>query len=427
MKLDLLAELRCPFTGGPFEVDAVDQEGDELRHGVLRSEIGVYPVVAGIPILRRDLEGMDVVVDRVRAGDLDGAARRAAFAEIRPSGLGRVGTWLADTDRLRPLGRRVEARHHDHLDVQATPLTDPASGPRELFQLAYRDLHLRNPEVYEYNWHRFTLPRQLAALAVAEWAPRRGPVLDLACGAGHLTWALGQALGPDVPIIGIDGLFFPLYVAKTRLAPHAEFVCGELESLPFRDGSMGGIWASDVFHVLSRKAQTARELARVRQADAWGAMIWLAVADTDHRQPARPLSLDGYRRLVPDGAAFLAGDALLDRYRSGRAADRADVGDIDSSPTATVLWDPRDEAHDGRSFDGWPHARGRLGPNTLYEEDGDGLLHLRLPTEAFAREHHAIRSYLPATARLTDDRDALVEQFVLLGYPDGYLPDAPLG
>jgi ubiquinone/menaquinone biosynthesis C-methylase UbiE len=299
-------------------------------------------------------------------------------------------------------------------------LTDPATSTRDLFDLAYRQLHLRNPEVYEYNWHRFSLPRQLAALAALEWAPRRGPVLDVACGAGHLTWALGQSLGPDVPVIGVDGLFFALHVAKSRIAPESEFLCVDLESLPFVDGSIGGIWASDVLHALRRKVQAWRELERVSRPDAWGAAIWLAVKGTDHHQPARPLSLDGYRRLLPDDAAFLAGDVLLDQYLAGHAADRSDPGDLAASATATALWDRSDEARDGRAFDGWPHARGVLGVNTLLEDVGDGELRLRLPTEEFAEEHHAIRRYTPDTADLAADRAALIEQFVLLGYPEGY-------
>ena len=427
MKRSLLAELRCPFTGGPFAVDVVEEVGDDLRHGVLRSEIGEFPVVAGIPILRRDVPGMDVVAARLRAGDLDGAARRAAFGDIAPSGLGRLGGWLADTERLRPLGRRADERHHARLDERARALTDPASGARDLFDLAYRQLHLRNPEVYEYNWHRFSLPRQLAALAALEWAPRRGPVLDVACGAGHLTWAIGQSLGPDVPVIGVDGLFFALYVAKTRMAPEAEFLCVDLESLPFADGSIGGVWASDVVHALSRKVQARRELDRVSAADAWGAVIWMAVAGTDHHQPARPLSLDGYRRLLPDEATFLSGDALLDAYLAGHAADRQAPGELATSATATALWDGSGEARDGLAFDGWPHARGRLGVNTLYEPDGDGL-RLHLPTEEFEEEHGALRRYTPETAVRPAAPDAterarLVEQFVLLGYPDGYHSD----
>jgi SAM-dependent methyltransferase/uncharacterized protein YbaR (Trm112 family) len=427
VKQGLLDQLRCPFTGGPFTVDVVDQEGDELRHGVLRSEIGEFPVVAGIPILRRDLAGMDVVVDRLRAGDLAGATRRAAFGDIPPSGLGRVGGWLADTERLRRLGRRATDRHHARLDERAQALTDPTSSTRDLFDLAYRQLHLRNPEVYEYNWHRFSMPRQLAALAALEWAPRRGPVLDVACGAGHLTWALGAALGPDIPVIGVDGLFFALYVAKTRMAPDAELLCVDLESLPFPDGSIGGVWASDVVHALSRKVQVRRELDRVSVPAAWGAVIWMAVAGTDHHQPARPLSLDGYRRLLPDEATFLAGDAVLDAYLGGHAADRQAPGDLAASPTATALWDPSGEARDGRPFDGWPHARGRLGVNTLYESDGDDL-RLRLPTEEFAAEHGDLRRYTPETvtrpvAPDREERERLVEQFVLLGHPDGYHPD----
>ncbi len=172
-----------------------------------------------------------------------------------------------------------------------------------------------------------------ASACPATWPPwppssgRRtgGPVLDVGCGAGHLTWALTEHT--DAPVIGVDGLFFALYVAKTRIAPAADFVCGELESLPLADGTVGGIWASDVLHAVNRKVQVARELARVATEGSWGAVVGLAVAGHDHEYPGRPLSLEGYRRLLPDDATLVADDALVDGYLEGRAASRADAGD----------------------------------------------------------------------------------------------------
>jgi SAM-dependent methyltransferase len=209
-------------------------------------------------------------------------------------------------------------------------------------------------------------------------------------------------------------------VARTRIAPEAELLCVDLESLPFGDDWFGGIWASDVLHALSRKVQTVRELDRVSRPDSWGAAIWLALKGTDHHQPARPLTLDGYRRLLPDDTTFLDGDAVLQQYLDGHAADRSDPGDLATSATAVALWDRTGEARDGRPFDGWPHARGELGVNTLFDDVGGGELALRLPTEEFTQEHHAVRRYTPATARRDDDEGELVERFVLLGHPDGY-------
>lgn len=388
MKPETLELLRCPLSGGPLA-----REGD-----VLVGEAGTWPIVGGIPVFRPDV---DELVELVRAGQHELAIRRAAFGEIPPAGWHRVGGWLADT-RLAPAGRRVLARHRDELDRRSTGLVDPDATVRELFELAYRDLRLRNPEVFAYNFYRYGLPRHLAALAAIEWAPTTGPVLDVGCGAGHLT----AALGPDT--VGVDGLFFALYVAATRLAPQADFVCCELESLPFADDAFGGVWASDVLHAISRKAQVVREMDRVTVDDAWGAVVGLAVAGFDHEYPGRPLSHEGYQRLFP-AATLVADDDLVDGYLARRAATRTPG----EGPTVTALWG---DGQDGRPFDDWPHARGELGLNPLLAPDGV----LRFPTPAFEREHGALRRWTPATADLADDEAALVEQFVLLGLPPGY-------
>lgn len=437
MRRAVLDLLQCPLSGGRLDVEPVESDGDDLVHGVLNSEAGQFPVIAGIPVFRP--EAVDLV-DLVRRGEFGLAARRAAFGEIAPAGIGRLGPWLSSTDRLRPLGRRLEARHRQVVDNRSRPLVDPASGVRDLFSLAYEQLRLRNPEVFAYNWYRFGLPRHLAALAVVEWAPRQGPVLDVGCGAGHLTWALTGHLGAGTPVVGVDGLYFALYVAKTRIAPAAEFICCELESLPLRDGVAGGIWASDVLHALSRKAQVARELDRVSASSAWGAAVGLAVAGHEHEYRGRPLSLDGYRGLLPAGTTLVADEALTAGYLRRRAASTTEAGGLDEAVTVSALWDPTGSAAEGVAFTDWPHGRGRPGPNPLLVPDGRSAtttrLRLRFPTPAFEREHGDLRRYTPTSAEVADSvaaaaraeasddrRDRLVDDFVVLGFPDGYQTD----
>jgi SAM-dependent methyltransferase/uncharacterized protein YbaR (Trm112 family) len=422
MDPDVLELLACPFSGTDLVL-----EGD-AEWGVLRSEAGAFPVLAGIPILRL---GEDELVELIEAGDHERAVRTAAFADVTPSGWRRIGPWLATTERLGAPGRRLQDRWRADRDRRAAPLTDPRTSTEELFALAYRELRLRNPEVFAYNWYRYSVPRHLAALAALAWAPPTGPVLDLGCGAGHLTGALGRHVAPD-PVIGVDGLFFALYVARTRLAPDAHLVCCDLDPLPLRDAVVGGVWASDVLHAVARKVSVARELRRVAAPRSWGAVVSLAVAGHDHEYAGRPLSVDGYGRLLGPGATFVAEDALVEGYRAGHAADRSSPGDPAAAPRVTALWTDGLEATDGAAFDGWPHARGELGLNPLFVADdrkGDATRVVRRwPTRAYEREHGALRAYVPEEALVPDDRsgaalDGLIEQFVVLGFPEGYLED----
>ncbi len=429
MRTALLDQMRCPWSGTTFALDTVDGDDADVELGVLRSEAGEFPVVAGIPVLRR---GEVDLLARVRAGDHDRALLRACIGEIPPEGHHRLGPWLASTHRLGAAGRRMEARWQDDLTRRAQPLLDPATGPRELFDLAYHRLHLRNPEVYAYNWYRFGVPRHLAALACLEWAPPTGPVLDLGCGAGHLTWAVARHVAPD-PVVGVDGMFFALHVARSRLAPAADYVCAELDSLPFASGSFRGVWASDVFEALARKAAVSRELARVRHDPSWLAVISLTVAGHDHTYAGRPLSIEGYLGLLPEGTT-VDGDAdLLAAYLEGHALRSGTSVDLAAAARVTARWAaPGLEVNEGAAFPDWPHGRGERGINPLLVPaeavDGGRRFHRNLPSPDFARSHPGLVDYLPEEVVVPDPltpeaQDDLVGQFVVLGLPPGYLDD----
>ncbi|MGP0006144.1 MAG: class I SAM-dependent methyltransferase [Acidimicrobiales bacterium] len=61
-----------------------------------------------------------------------------------------------------------------------------------------------------------------------------GPVADLGCGAGRYLAEIGR------PVVGVDATFAMLSLARSRVHPLAQ---GDLESLPFADGVLAGIFA----------------------------------------------------------------------------------------------------------------------------------------------------------------------------------------
>jgi double-stranded uracil-DNA glycosylase len=61
--------------------------------------------------------------------------------------------------------------------------------------------------------------------------------VDLGCGAGRYLDSLGR------PVVGLDASVAML-VACRRSAPGIPLVCGDLESLPFGQGSLRGAWAN---------------------------------------------------------------------------------------------------------------------------------------------------------------------------------------
>jgi ubiquinone/menaquinone biosynthesis C-methylase UbiE len=101
---------------------------------------------------------------------------------------------------------------------------------------------------YSYYAFCFGQPRHLTALSLASLidTPDK-PVLDLACGYGHITRHL-LPRAQDQPVIGVDHNFFSLYVAKGWMAPKAAYVCAGAEGpLPFPDDTFSTAFCSNAF------------------------------------------------------------------------------------------------------------------------------------------------------------------------------------
>ena len=159
-----------------------------------------WPVVAGIPWLRA---GRDEVRERavaaLDAGDADGAAV-VLFADADD-------WWDAPPP---PDAQRRAALH-------ATTL-------REAVDL------LGFGRVGTYFLHRWCDPSWLAALALTAAHPPAGrPVVDLACGAGHLLRHL--ALHGHRDLTGVDVVFAKLWLARRFVLPAGApvaLVCADL-------------------------------------------------------------------------------------------------------------------------------------------------------------------------------------------------------
>src|SRR5262245_49347485 len=85
MNVSILNLFCCSFCGGSLNSIAVDQTGDELEYGFLDCHCGRYPIVAGIPILKKGVigntgQGADEVIKMIEAGQ----QREALLAVLRP-------------------------------------------------------------------------------------------------------------------------------------------------------------------------------------------------------------------------------------------------------------------------------------------------------------------------------------------------------
>jgi SAM-dependent methyltransferase/uncharacterized protein YbaR (Trm112 family) len=451
-------DLLCPEcrTTLAFEASRVQPLPDGV-FGVLSCPCSAYPVVDGIPVIRRgqvdvqdhmtsraEVDGPTVahLVDLVRGDDpLDALVALLAFPPPTPLNLGtKPGLRLPFTrgpwPTLAQEARRGEVRA---LLGELDTLT-----AQDWMELCYnRSSDRISGELFPYFFVRFGQPRFLSSIAFLEALPRdRGPILDLACGFGHIMYHLSEREQP-VSSVGVDRNFFQLWVGRRYVAPGQSWVCADrLDSLPFADDAFAASVCTDAFHLFPNQQDAMDELRRTAVADTVlldrVGNAELEPHDTDHeRHPA------GYVSLVRGAPWRLAcEEELFAAYRAGHGVALATPRPPEdfAGRKWLSLISSRDESLfvDAAPFATPPHAAGALRINPIYrierDEATDGV-HLRFefPSTWYAFENSMMISYTsagewmdPATfealsaGRATERTPSYVDRFVVLGMPPRY-------
>jgi ubiquinone/menaquinone biosynthesis C-methylase UbiE len=411
--------------------------------------------VAGIPILKkgavaggpgRARQSTDDVIAQIEAGRY----REALLTLMSPASPALAPAWMWSLPSVKGIGRLKGLAHkwalRGWLEEAAALLTDRGGQVMacDLLDFYFRQSGLKKMDTYDYFAFRFGQPRHLVGLSFASLihAPKK-PILDLACGFGHLTRSLVQQARGQ-PVIGVDDSFFGLYVAKHWIAPDAEYVCCTTEaSLPFPDGAFSAAFCSDAFHYFVNKVTCIRELDRLTQDDGLIMVVWIHNALLRRPYDGRPLPPEDYRTLVAHMPHCLVADSdVLARYlqKQGPPLTRsADIGHLAHAPSLSVVASHQQNVfQDYGPFTDWPHAEGRLGLNPLYVEetrDGLGNVHLRrtFPSAFYEKENAEGKEYLPeavtvhsaivadlAQGKRTSEMEGLIEQCIILDIPERY-------
>ena len=450
----LLAVLRCPECAGPVEfAGATGQPLPTGAFGVLSCGKHEFPVVDGIPVMRTgridvqdhmngraEVVGPTVtqLVQLVRGPDpLAALVELLAFPPALPMNLERLpGLRLPLTrgpGRVLALAARKRA-------VRAK-LTIPVDRQtaRDWFEHSYLRTRNVNRELYPYFLMRFGQPRYLASLSLTSVLPAaEKPVLDLACGFGHLMYHL-SVRPAAVKSVGVDRNFFQLWVARRWVAPGNEYVCADAATpLPFADQAFSASLCTDAFHLFDDQPGALAELRRCADNET-------VIIDRVGNSQLEPD--DGDAERDPQGYLDLAGDLpnrmigqaeLLAGYLAGKRPDlrepRTAKEFTEEKWLSMVL--SRDESlfRDYGSFDHLPHAAGHLGLNPIYRitHVGDEVrLRFEFPSTWYAFENAGMLAYHPAGARLTraeyaaaaaGERNAeLIAKYVQLGLPEHYV------
>ena len=453
MNGSLLQLLRCPFCAGKLTAGETQATAD-IEYGVLACHCGEYPLVAGIPVLKKGLIGTaqqkaEDVVELIRTGRCQDALLAMTMPAPPPSSQ-MAWAWMKALPPIRGIGRLKEWSGRLGLPrwrrEAINLLTDVRARATacDIFKLYFLDSRGGPKETYTYEIFRYGQPRHLVGLSFTTLIQRpTKPVLDLACGFGHLTPALTERAG-EQGVIGADRSFFDLYVAKMCFAPQAEYVCCEADAaLPFRDGAFSVVFCSDAFHWFWYKQNCIQELKRLTKDD--GIILLVALRNglvENHLYPGS-LPPQQYQALFADlpHRLFRERDILF-RYlkKQGPPLNHApESDDFADEPWLSLAASHRPDLF-GReyAFDDWPHAHGRIVLNPLYKQEnrnGSGQLRLRhvFPSRWYKHENRACTMYEPQTVTMdtriladlaagkrTPEMEQFIAQCVLIGVPERF-------
>jgi len=441
MKLSLLDLLRCPFCAGKLRMSDTSPRAGEIEYNVLSCHCSSYPVVAGIPFLKRE-NPANKVIALIRAQRHHEALLTLiqpvspALAPARVKSLPVIGK----VRKLRHLAHRMALATWRKRATELLNNAEDSSTARQFFELYWG----KKSENFNYHAFRFGQPRHLVALSFATLIRDvNKPILDLACGCGHITRALThQAVGQTV--VGVDDLFFGLYIAKHLIAPGAEFVCCSAEhSLPSANGAFAVAFCSDAFHYITNKAACIRELKRLIAKDGTIFLVWVHNALFRRPYDGQPLPPEGYDALLDGFPHRLVDDRIvLKRYleKQGSAlAKCTDVASVAQAPLLSLVASHRTEVfQDYGPFAQWPHGQGRLALNPLYTVTPDNghdsfRLNRSYPSAFFKEEHAESAEYLPEHletsaalfddlehGRITPEIESLIDRAVVLDIPERF-------
>lgn len=151
-------------------------------------------------------------------------------------------------------------------------------------------------------------------------------VLDVATGPGYVA-AAAAVRGADV--VGVDVAAEMVALAR-RLRPEIEFRQGDVEGLPFADGSFDAVLANFLILHVGRPEQAAAELTRVLKP---GGRLALSTWDVPERARLLGVLVDAVADVgvapptdIPAGPPFFR---FADQGESERLLHNAGLGDVD--------------------------------------------------------------------------------------------------
>ncbi len=235
--------------------------------------------------------------------------------------------------------------------------------------------------VADYFAYRWSDPTYLASLALLQqhW-PGGRPVVEVACGAGHLLRELAGRGCTD--LLGVDVVWAKLWLARRFVCPQARYVCADVTALPALDVAPPAyVMCHDAAYFFPDKPAAFAALRSLARSGGT-LVVGHAHVQDPHGVPETP---QRWAELAGEGAVLYDDDALTRALLADRPPDSAGpdqlaaseaIGLVAGAPGARAPYDL-----------GCPTGETR--PNPLYV---DGAL--AWPNERYASEYGPRSGYL---------------------------------
>jgi SAM-dependent methyltransferase len=405
MKSDFLNFLECQSCKSGFEVkDVYSKKGNDLVNAVIACQCSSYPVLGGIPIIKKpapdeQLSSSEYIIQRLRSGKIEETMALPFEGERSDKALLWLFLFLKELGpfkrSLNPMLSIIRSLKRNHYKKY---VDDKISFFQLLDTLSWGTWG-------DYLKHRFSCNSFWPLYPFMPLVKEKNEmVLDLLCGAGHGSFVISQSARPKRHV-SADFNYTLLYVAKRYFAPHAEFICLDgNDPLPFKDGIFSSLLMMDSTHYVSNRVYLGKECQRTVKSD--GAIIWLHLHNGLSENPSEGYALPPSKwadLLKPIPTTIFSENRLIDDYLTEQRLDlnRNHTGsEIDSSGSLCIIG-----SHDKgiiRTYENieYPTLSTNYTTiiNPIYEMDsGNGNIKLTRSdvNEVYKKEYSMTFEYLP--------------------------------
>lgn len=437
MKIQTLKELCCPYCAAALEVsEGIDIKGDEINQALVKCNCNIYPLVAGILVLKNDIPNSNyLAVSSLK----NRRPQEAMYYLIKPK---ITFDWF-----IRQAHRRKLIFSHFADTVRLKLSRQYAHKIVDRFCFAETLRYLKIGGYGDYFLHRFCSTSFLASLPMILMLEGfAGPVLEIGSGMGHHGFML-SSLYPQKKLVCVDTSFINLFLTKRFFAPQAEFICLDAnDPLPFTQRQFNIVFSSDTLHYLYSKRLVMQEIARVAGENAIILLAHLHNLGGQNPVAGNPLTAEGWlklssfshTKLLPEPQVFhnfLQQDTwnLLDNFTFDQ---------IEKSNAFMLVASNHPEVFKNYSKIGerYFYPDNRLIVNPLYRQQKKGssvVLHKAWPTDFIQAENHTVDEIIPDTCVLDDgiirsvcennisSPDipkiiALMKKFIIIHAPENY-------